>query len=64
MKALKKDLKKAQKGYQACASRTRRRQIGEKKAEDLLEFNQRLLAKCNFDSIQAAVDASATTTGS
>ena len=57
MKALKKDLKKAQKGYHLRLS-DKQKTIGEKKAEDLLEFNKRLLAKCNFDSIQAAVNAS------
>ena len=57
LKALKKDLEAAQKGYHLRLS-DKRKEIGEKKAEDLLEFNQRLLRKCKFDSIQDAVDAS------
>ena len=56
LKALKKDLKAAQRGYHLRLS-DKRKQIGPKKAEDLLEFNQRLLRKCKFDSIQDAVDA-------
>jgi Right handed beta helix region len=56
MKKLKKDLKKAQKGYRLRLSDKKKR-IGEKKAENLLEFNKRLFRKCNFDSIQDAVDA-------
>ena len=42
MKALNKDLKKAQKGYKLRLS-DKKKTIGEKKAEDLLEYNQRLL---------------------
>jgi Right handed beta helix region len=57
MKALKKDLKKAQNGYRLRLSDKKKR-IGEKRADALLEFNQQLLKKCNFDSIQAAVNAS------
>jgi hypothetical protein len=36
----------------------KRKRIGEKKAERLREMNQKLLAKCNFDQIQDAIDAS------
>ncbi len=57
LKALKKDLKAAQKGYHLRLS-DKTKEIGEKKAADLLEFNQRLFRKCKFDSIQDAVDAS------
>ena len=42
-------------GYKLRAN-SKRKFIGPKKAERYIELNQRLLAKCNFDSIQDAVD--------
>lgn len=57
LKKLRGALKVAQtRGYKLRLS-GKRKHIGEKKAERLLDFNERLFEKCNFDSIQDAVNA-------
>jgi hypothetical protein len=58
MKRLKKGVKKAQKKGYKLRPHSKKKRIGPKKARKFVKFNRKLLNKCKFDSIQAAVNAS------
>src|SRR5262245_10161223 len=58
MKLLRKDLKVAKnKGFKLRLS-AKKKKIGPKKADELLDINKKLRKRCKFNSIQDAVDAS------
>jgi hypothetical protein len=57
MRALKKDIKKARKGYQIRPSQPALH-LSKRRAKKLRKFNTKLLRKCRYSSIQDAVTAS------